>query len=113
MGHDIQIGAINGGVSAIGDKNQVSGWMTSYASVDVDGLRRELAILATELATQPASPTVLEAQTYVRHLDKAIATKASPTEVRTIWGRLARAAAGLAVAANISQIGSFIEPFLG
>ena len=111
MGDDVRIGSISGSVFAVGRGNTVNGAVTS--SADVDGLRRELATLDAVLARHSPSPQVIDARKRVEQLDEAVAENAEAPEVRRIWDKLTAVAAGLAVAANLAQIGSFIQPFLG
>ena len=112
MGDDVRIGSISGSVFAIGPNSRVVGSAFAAGAED-DALRTELAALAGVLASRPPSPAVVDARMRVQQLDEAVAEEAEPSEVRRSWSKLQSAAAELAVAANLAQIGSFVQPFLG
>jgi hypothetical protein len=110
MGDRIDISDVSGSVVAAGRNSRARGVVTNGSAPDVSAVQAELTRLVEELrATErPEAPTALR---HAENLREAIADEA-PQAVDRSWSKLRVALGGLAVTANLAQIGQFVQAFV-
>ena len=107
MRDHINISGVSGSIIAAGQGSSARGVVTNGNPPDAAEVRVELDRLVEELRAKDRP----EAQRHAENLREAIADEA-PQAVERSWSKLRTALGGLAVTANLAQIGQFVQAFL-
>lgn len=110
MADHISFGDVSGSIVAAGRDSRASGVVSNGAPPAPEAVQAELARLVQELrvSSHPEAPTAIR---HAENLREAIADEA-PQAVDRSWSKLRTTLGGLAVTANLAQIGQFVHAFL-